>query len=110
MALRRAISNLLDNALRYGEAGIAVSTRAENRMIVLEVLDRGPGIPAESVERLKQPFTRLERARSGTGSSGLGLAIAERIVRDHGGLLELLPREGGGLRARIAIPASTPAR
>jgi len=110
MALRRAISNLLDNALRYGETGIAVSTRAENRMIVLEVLDRGPGIPVESAERLKQPFTRLETARSGTGGSGLGLAIADRIVRDHGGLLELLPRQGRGLRARIALPSSAPAR
>lgn len=110
MALRRAISNLLDNALRYGETGIAVRTRAEKGMIVIEVLDRGPGIPAESAERLKQPFTRLETARSGTGGSGLGLAIAERIVRDHGGRLELLPREGGGLVARIALPTSTPAR
>jgi two-component system osmolarity sensor histidine kinase EnvZ len=109
MAMRRAIGNLLDNALRYGETGIAVSTRAENGIIVIEVLDRGPGIPAESAERLKQPFTRLETARSGTGGSGLGLAIAERIMRDHGGLLALLPREGGGLVARIALPASAPA-
>ena len=73
-------------------------------MIALEVLDRGPGIPAESAERLKQPFTRLETARSGTDGSGLGLAIAERIVRDHGGVLELLPRDGGGLVARVSLP------
>jgi len=110
MALRRAITNLLDNALRYGETGVAVRTRMDGAMLVLEVLDRGPGIPAESAERLKQPFTRLETARSGTGGSGLGLAIAERIARDHGGLLELLPREGGGLAARIALPSSAPAR
>ena len=110
MALRRAITNLLDNALRYGETGVAVRARMDGAMLVLEVLDRGPGIPAESAERLKQPFTRLETARSGTGGSGLGLAIAERIVRDHGGLLELLPREGGGLAARIALPSSAPAR
>jgi len=104
MALRRAITNLLDNALRYGETGVAVRARMDGAMLVLEVLDRGPGIPAESAERLKQPFTRLETARSGAGGSGLGLAIADRIVRDLGGLLELLPREGGGLKARIAIP------
>jgi len=110
MALRRAITNLLDNALRYGETGVAVRARMDGAMLVLEVLDRGPGIPAESAERLKQPFTRLETARSGTGGSGLGLAIAERIARDHGGLLELLPREGGGLAARIALPSSAPAR
>ena len=106
MALRRAITNLLDNALRYGETGIALCTRAEGGMIILEVLDRGPGIPAESAERLKQPFTRLETARTGTGGSGLGLAITERIVRGHGGSLALLPREGGGLMARIALPSS----
>ena len=109
-AMRRAITNLLDNALRYGESGIAVRTCMNNAKMVLEVLDRGPGIPAESADRLKQPFTRLETARSGTGGSGLGLAIAERIVRDHCGLLELLPREGGGLVARIALPSSAPAR
>ena len=109
MALRRAITNLLDNALRYGETGVAVRARMDGAMLVLEVLDRGPGIPAESAERLKQPFTRLETARSGTGGSGLGLAITERIARDHGGLLELLPREGGGLAARIALPSSAPA-
>ena len=104
MALRRAITNLLDNALRYGETGVAVRTRMDNAKMLIEVLDRGPGIPTESAERLKQPFTRLETARSGAGGSGLGLAIADRIVRDLGGLLELLPREGGGLKARIAIP------
>ena len=109
MALRRAITNLLDNALRYGETGVAVRARMDGAMLVLEVLDRGPGIPAESAERLKQPFVRLDTARSGTGGSGLGLAIADRIARDHGGLLELLPREGGGLAARIALPSSAPA-
>jgi len=103
-AIRRAITNLVDNALRYGETGIAVQTRNDSGKIVLEVLDRGPGIPAESAERLKQPFVRLEAHRSGKGGSGLGLAIAERIVRDHGGVLDLLPREGGGLIARIALP------
>lgn len=106
LALRRAITNLLDNALRYGETGVAVRTRMEGAMMVLEVLDRGPGIPLGSIERLKQPFTRLEAARSGGGGAGLGLAIVDRIARGFGGLLELLPREGGGLSARIEIPSS----
>jgi two-component system osmolarity sensor histidine kinase EnvZ len=109
MALRRAITNLLDNALRYGETGVAVRTYVADTKMILEVLDRGPGIPGESAERLKQPFTRLEAARSGGGGSGLGLAIVERIIRDHSGTLDLLPREGGGLVARIAFPASAPA-
>ena len=109
MALRRAITNLLDNALRYGETGVAVRTCMADSKMVLEVLDRGPGIPRESAERLKQPFTRIEAARSGGGGSGLGLAIVERIIRDHRGTLDLLPRAGGGLVARIALPCSAPA-
>jgi two-component system osmolarity sensor histidine kinase EnvZ len=109
MALRRAITNLLDNALRYGETGVAVRTRIAGETMVLEVLDRGPGIPADSVERLKQPFARREAARSGGGGSGLGLAIVDRIARGLGGQLDLLPRDGGGLAARISLPLIPPA-
>ena len=74
------------------------------RNLFLEVLDRGPGIPPGEAERLKQPFTRLEQARSGKGGSGLGLAIVDRIARHHGGGLDLLAREGGGLIARVSLP------
>jgi two-component system osmolarity sensor histidine kinase EnvZ len=56
------------------------------------------------VERLKLPFTRREAARTNAGGSGLGLAIVERIVRGHGGRFDLLPREGGGLIARVTLP------
>ena len=103
-AMRRVVLNLIDNALRYGEREVSVATRAENGAAVLEVNDRGPGIPAKEVERLKQPFTRLEVARSDKGGAGLGLAIVERVVRAHGGSFELLAREGGGLIARIRLP------
>ena len=103
--MRRVISNLIDNALRYGETGIAVTVREEAAKVMVEVNDRGPGIPAADAERIKQPFTRLETARSGKGGSGLGLAIVDRIVRAHGGSFDLLPREGGGLCARISLPA-----
>jgi len=72
--------------------------------VVLDVSDRGPGIPASEVERLKQPFTRLEVARSDKGGAGLGLAIVERVVRAHRGKLDLLPREGGGLVAEVRLP------
>ena len=58
------------------------------------------------VERLKQPFTRRDDARSGHSGAGLGLAIAERIAAMHGGRLELLPRDGGGLEARCRFPLS----
>ena len=104
MAMRRVVLNLVDNALRYGETEVGIRVRADGRTVVLEVEDRGPGIPASEVERLKQPFTRLEVARSDKGGAGLGLAIVERVVRAHGGSLGLLPRPGGGLIAEIRLP------
>jgi two-component system, OmpR family, osmolarity sensor histidine kinase EnvZ len=58
------------------------------------------------VERLKEPFTRRDEARSGISGAGLGLAIANRVAALHGGRLELLPREGGGLEARLTLPAA----
>jgi two-component system osmolarity sensor histidine kinase EnvZ len=104
LAVRRLISNLLDNAFRYGGADVCLRVAASGGGAVIEVLDRGPGIPPEEVERLKQPFTRLETARSGKGGSGLGLAIVDRIARMHGAALELAPRTGGGLVARVILP------
>ncbi len=105
MGIKRLIANLVDNALAYGEKDVCVATRSEGGKLILEVLDRGPGIPPGEAERLKQPFTRLEKARSGKGGSGLGLAIVDRIARHHGGSFELLAREGGGLIARVSLPA-----
>lgn len=107
LAMRRLLQNLIDNAIRYGEPPISVVAREADGMLVLEVLDRGPGIPPEAVERVLQPFTRLDMARGG-GGTGLGLAIVDRIVRQHGGQLELEPREGGGLAARICLPLKRP--
>jgi two-component system osmolarity sensor histidine kinase EnvZ len=105
MALRRAISNLVDNALRYAGEPVEIEARREGAQVVIEVLDRGPGVPEAQTERLKQPFTRLDPARSGSGGAGLGLAIVERVARAHGGRLELLPRPGGGLTARLSLGA-----
>jgi len=111
LALLRLVSNLLNNALRHGgENGpVDIATRLEGQDVVLEVMDRGPGIPGEEAERLKLPFTRLEAARTGASGAGLGLAIVERIARSHGGRFELVPREGGGLIARVCLPAVTTA-
>ena len=103
LAVRRLIANLVDNALRHAGPGVEITTAAENGRAVIEVLDRGPGIPADQAERMLQPFTRLDSARSGAGT-GLGLAIVDRIARQHGGSVRLLPREGGGLRARVELP------
>jgi two-component system osmolarity sensor histidine kinase EnvZ len=104
-AAGRLVANLIDNALRHGGSGdIEVITGQAGTRVFLEVLDRGPGIPAEDAERMLQPFTRLDSARGGSGT-GLGLAIVARIAQMHGGTVELLPREGGGLRARVELPA-----
>ena len=104
--LRRALANLIDNALKYAGSGIEVSLRHQGAEALIEVLDRGPGIPDDEMERLKRPFTRLEQARSNASGSGLGLAIVERIAQAHHGRFELAARAGGGLTARIRLPLS----
>jgi two-component system osmolarity sensor histidine kinase EnvZ len=110
-ALRRAISNLIDNALRYAgsESPVELALSAAAGEFSIEVRDSGPGIPPEDVERMKRPFARLEAARTNAAGAGLGLAIVDRIARSHNGLLELLAREGGGLVARIVLRPATPA-
>lgn len=102
-AVQRLIANLVDNALRHGGPAVEVATRPENGRAVIEVLDRGPGIPPGESEHMLQPFTRLDRARS-TSGTGLGLAIVDRIARRHGGSVQLLSRDGGGTRARVELP------
>jgi two-component system osmolarity sensor histidine kinase EnvZ len=106
-AIARLLGNLIDNALAYGAPPVEVTITEREGHAVIDVADRGPGIRPEDVERLKQPFTRAQdsRARSdGAPGAGLGLAIVERIARMHGGRLDLLPREGGGMIARVALP------
>ncbi len=103
-AMQRLLGNLIDNALRYaGAAEVEVVTGTHGAGVFLEVRDRGPGIPEHAVERMLQPFTRLDTARGGSGT-GLGLAIVDRIAHMHGGAVRLLPRDGGGLRARVELP------
>jgi two-component system osmolarity sensor histidine kinase EnvZ len=115
-ALRRAVNNLVDNALRYAgsDQPVELALSAAGDELLIEVSDRGPGIPPQDVERIKRPFARLDAARSNAVGAGLGLAIVERIARSHNGRLELLARAGGGLCARLAVrpldpqPAPTP--
>ncbi|MCM2307394.1 MAG: ATP-binding protein [Sulfuritalea sp.] len=104
-ALRRAVSNLIDNALRYAgnESAVELGLSTAAGEFGIEVRDSGPGIPPQDVERMKRPFARLEAARTNTTGAGLGLAIVERIARSHNGRLELLPRPGGGLIARLIL-------
>ncbi len=109
-ALRRAINNLIDNALRHAgsDRPVELDISAGAGDFAIEVRDRGPGIPPAEVERIKRPFARLEAARSNAAGAGLGLAIVERVARGHGGRLDLLPRDGGGLLARLILSTNGP--
>ncbi|CDZ33485.1 Histidine kinase [Neorhizobium galegae bv. officinalis] len=103
-ALRRILSNFIDNAVKFaGAAEISVERRSEGD-IVITVLDRGPGIPDEMLEAAMQPFFRLEQSRNReTGGSGLGLAIAQQLAAALGGSVRLYNRAGGGLAAEVTI-------
>ncbi|WP_157271600.1 ATP-binding protein [Azohydromonas aeria] len=103
-ALERAVINLVENALRHGRGPVELATGAGEGVAWVEVRDRGPGIAPEQVEMLKRPFQRGPEAGAGGAGSGLGLSIVERVAQAHGGCLELLPRPGGGLVARLAWP------
>ena len=103
-AMRRALRNVIENAHRYG-GGAVVSFAAEDGDAVIRVCDRGPGIEAADLERVFDPFMRLESSRSReTGGHGLGLSIARSILRAQGGDVVLRNREGGGLCAVLRLP------
>lgn len=105
-ALRRMVLNLVINAQNHGAPPIEVACGEDGGAAWIEVRDRGPGIEASRVDVLKRPFQRGDAARGGAPGSGLGLAIVERIARGEGAELRLLPREGGGLVARVAWPSA----
>lgn len=107
--LRRALRNLVSNALRYGQRA-RISLAREGRMAVLRIEDDGPGIPEGDIARMMEPFTRLDASRnSGTGGTGLGLTLARAIADQHGGTLTLINRRGAdgrivGLTATVTLP------
>jgi two-component system sensor histidine kinase CpxA len=110
--LHRAIENVLRNAIRFTEAGSEVEINLTSaldhgsRMAILEVHDRGPGIPESEVNAIFLPFYRVDHARSPhTGGFGVGLAIAERAVKLHGGDLSAMSRPEGGATIRMRLPA-----
>ena len=104
LALRRAIRNLLDNAVRYG-GGAEVSLSQDKGEAVIEIIDGGPGVPADMQEKVFQPFFRLEGSRSReTGGTGLGLSSARAILRRQGGDITLQDAPGGGLLVRLMLP------
>ncbi|MCP4638212.1 MAG: HAMP domain-containing protein [Methyloversatilis sp.] len=103
-AMRRALRNLIENALRYGHMA-RIDWQKTGEEVVLTVDDDGPGIPEDQLDKVFDPFVRLEESRSlETGGHGLGLSIARTIIQSHGGDVTLTNRPEGGLRARVRLP------
>jgi signal transduction histidine kinase len=103
-ALRRIVGNLVDNALKFGGSARIVAGRDSQGAVLVRVLDNGPGIPADQLEAVFEPFFRLEASRNrDTGGTGLGLAIARQLAGSLGGTLTLHNRPEGGLEARLTL-------
>jgi signal transduction histidine kinase len=103
--MRRAITNLVDNAVKYGGSARVDIIREDKRVVVV-IDDDGPGIPFKEYERVFAPFYRLEPSRDpGNGGVGLGLSVARTIAREHGGEVTLANGDGGGLSVRVELPA-----
>ncbi len=105
LGLKRALTNIIENAIKYGSCGdVTLNQSGENIEILVD--DKGPGIPDAEKEQVFKPFFRLEGSRSrDTGGTGLGMTIARNAIRSMGGDIELLDRAEGGLRARVTLPA-----
>ena len=105
--LHRAFENVIRNAVKYTAPGTTVDVEArfgaDGRELLVTVADRGPGVPAESLVVMFEPFTRLEGSAAVRGV-GLGLAIARRAVELHGGRIDAAAREGGGLVMTLRLP------
>ncbi len=110
--LLRVLSNLIENAKRYGKTAgtefteLYLGARREAGQILIELADHGSGLPAEQIAYLLRPFTRMDSARSQANGAGLGLAIVERIIQRHHGRLEISNSVNGGLLVQIRLPAS----
>jgi two-component system OmpR family sensor kinase len=106
LAMKRALANLVSNAVAYGGSAQVRLLAPVDGMLTIEVEDDGPGIPPAELERVFEPFHRCEPSRSReTGGVGLGLPIARNIFRAHGGDVTLANRPMGGAKAKAAIPA-----
>jgi signal transduction histidine kinase len=104
LALRRCLTNLIDNAVKYGQFADVVARR-EGAFAVIRIKDDGTGIPESELEKVFEPFYRLENSRSReTGGSGLGLTIALNIAEQHGGTIRLRNHPRGGLEALLMLP------
>ena len=117
--LRSAVENVVRNATRYTTEGTTVEVRLEREPaangdgeeVIVRVLDCGPGVPDQALPKIFEPFYRLDDARNRqTGGAGLGLSIADRAIRLHGGQLRASNRKEGGLQVEIRIPAGPPVK
>lgn len=110
LALKRAFTNLIDNAAKYGKAP-EMELSSEEHALVVAIRDRGPGIPPDALDNVFRPYYRVDKSRNRTtGGVGLGLTVVQAIVQGHGGEIVLKNRMDGGLEARITLPMlSTPA-
>lgn len=105
--LRHALRNLLENGIHHGRTGVEARLRRDGVHAVVEVSDRGPGIPPGERERIFEPFYRPAQSReTGTGW-GLGLALVRQIATQHAGTVQCLPRDGGGCVFALRLPASS---
>jgi len=103
LALKRALGNLIDNGLRYGER-IEISATIDGAEVLLRIHDHGPGLPESSREEIFEPYVRLAHGRDAhREGSGLGLGIARGILREHGGDVLLMNKRGGGLTAEVRL-------
>jgi signal transduction histidine kinase len=105
VALKRALGNLVSNAVNYGGDARVTMAPPVDGMVEVEIEDNGPGIPAAEIGRVFEPFHRLEQSRNReTGGVGLGLPIARNMLRAHGGDVVLSNRPRGGLKALVTLP------
>src|SRR5690606_23322184 len=108
LALGRLIDNLITNSFNHGKPPVEITLRATSEKAILKLRDHGPGISADRRTEAIRPFSRLDEARTRTGSVGLGLALADMIARAHGGTLELGDAPEGGLEVTIVLPLQRP--
>jgi signal transduction histidine kinase len=103
-ALKRCLSNLLENAIKYGKTA-TVRVEDDATRLEISIADEGAGLPDAELERVFEPFYRTEQSRSReTGGTGLGLTIARSVAEIHGGKIALRNRSEGGLEARVTLP------
>jgi two-component system osmolarity sensor histidine kinase EnvZ len=103
-ALKRAIANVIENAVKYATPP-EVDLTIEEAQVKISISDAGPGIPADSLDLVFNPFFRLETSRNrATGGVGLGLTAAQSIIREHGGEMSVTNRPGSGLTVVVVLP------